>query len=340
MNSQEAWLAHRRERSRTGGDRAPRSGRRQRPLALRLAAWLEEHPRAALGSLGRLWRNPISCGLTVAVIAVALALPGALWMLLQNAERATGGWDSGARISVYLEPGLSEAAVGRAAQAIGDDPAVRIVERLSAQAALAEFRALAGFDRALEALDRNPLPAVVVVEPVGEQQRSAAALEGVTQRLEGLDGVDRAQLDREWVERLFALLSLVERAVTAVAALLGLGVLLIVGNTIRLEILNRRAEIEVTKLIGASDAFIRRPFLYSGMLYGLGGGALAWLLLALGRWSLAGPTERLAVAYGSPFQLQGLGVAETAVLVLAGAGLGLLGAWVAVGRHLREIEPG
>lgn len=331
-------MARRRERGRNGGDRAP--GTTARPLPLRLAAWLEEHPRAALGSLGRVWRNPLSSGLTVAVIAVALALPGALWMLLQNAERATGGWDSGARMSVYLEPGLGEAAVDRAARAIGDDPAVHIVDRLSAEAALAEFRALAGFDRALEALERNPLPAVVVVEPLAERQRSAEALEGVTQRLEGLDDVDRAQLDLEWVERLFALLSLLERAVTAVGALLGLGVLLIVGNTIRLEILNRRAEIEVTKLIGASNAFIRRPFLYSGMLYGLGGGALAWLLLALGRWSLAGPTERLAAAYASPFQLQGLGAGETALLILAGAALGLLGAWVAVGRHLREIEPG
>ncbi len=331
-------MARRRERARGGGDRAAAAG--ARPLPSRLAAWLEEHPRAALGSLGRIWRNPVSSGLTIAVIAVALALPGALWMLLQNAQRATGGWDSGARISVYLQPGLDEAAVDSAARAVGDDPGVRIVERLSAQAALAEFRALAGFERALEALERNPLPAVVVVEPVADGQRSAAALERVTQRLEGIDGVDRAQLDLEWVERLFALLSLLERAVTAVAGLLGLGVLLIVGNTIRLEILNRRAEIEVTKLIGASNAFIRRPFLYSGMLYGLGGGALAWLMLASGRWSLAGPTERLAAAYGSPFQLQGLGVSETALLVAAGAGLGLVGAWVAVGRHLREIEPG
>jgi cell division transport system permease protein len=307
---------------------------------LRLAAWLEEHPRAALGSLGRIWRNRIASVLTMAVIAVALALPGALWMLLQNAERATGGWDSGARISVYLEPGLEAAAAAEAARTIGGLDKVRIVERLSPEAALAEFRALAGFDRALAALARNPLPAVVVVEPAGTGQRSTDALASMTQRLEGIAGVDRAQLDVEWVERLFALLSLLERAVSAVGALLGLGVLLIVGNTIRLEILNRRAEIEVTKLIGASNAFIRRPFLYSGLLYGLGGGLVAWALLAVGRWALAGPTQRLAAAYGSPFQLHGLGGEATVLLVASGAVLGLLGAWVAVGRHLRDIEPG
>ncbi|PSQ91378.1 MAG: hypothetical protein BRD57_04600, partial [Proteobacteria bacterium SW_6_67_9] len=208
------------------------------------------------------------------------------------------------------------------------------------QSLVASLIAHHGFDRALAALARNPLPAVVVVEPAGTDQRSTDALASMTQRLEGIAGVDRAQLDVEWVERLFALLSLLERAVSAVGALLGLGVLLIVGNTIRLEILNRRAEIEVTKLIGASNAFIRRPFLYSGLLYGLGGGLVAWALLAVGRWALAGPTQRLAAAYGSPFQLHGLGGEATALLVASGAVLGLLGAWVAVGRHLREIEPG
>jgi len=316
------------------------SGPRQRPAITRLAAWLQEHPRAALGSLGRLWRNPLASGLTIAVIAVALALPGGLWMLLANAERATGGWGSSARISVYLEPGLAADRVERAASAIADHDAVAIAERLSAQAALAEFRTLSGMDKALEALKRNPLPAVIVVVPTQQVERSAQALEDVTTALASIDGVDQAQLDLEWLERLYALLSLLERAVTAVGALLGLGVLLIVGNTIRLEILNRRTEIEVTKLIGASDAFIRRPFLYSGLLHGLAGGLLAWALLAIGRSVLAGPAERLASAYGSSFHLEGLATTESAVLIGGGAVLGLVGSWLAVGRHLREIEPG
>jgi cell division transport system permease protein len=274
------------------------------------------------------------------VIAVALALPGGLWMLLTNAQRATGGWGSGARISVYLEPGMEAEAVERAGQRIEARDDLEIVQRLSADAALEEFRSLAGMERALEALEHNPLPPVVVVVPGDTVERNANALESITAELEEIEGVDRAQLDLEWVERLYALLSLLERTVTAVGVLLGLGVLLIVGNTIRLEILNRRSEIEVTKLIGASDAFIRRPFLYRGLLYGLGGGIVAWGLLTLGRVLLAGPTERLAAAYGSTFRLQGLGTDESALLISAGAVLGLLGSCVAVGRHLREIEPG
>lgn len=319
------------------GEQRRRGRRRAGP---RLSAWLQEHPRAALGSLGRMWRNPVASAMTVAVIAVALALPGALWILLKNAQEATGGWDSGARISVYLEPGLDQAGVEQATGQIAARDDVVIVERISADQALDEFRSLSGFDQALEALDRNPLPAVVVVQPAGLKERSPGALGDIAGQLEAIDGVDRARIDLEWVERLYALLDLIERGVTLLAALLAAGVLLIVGNTIRLDILNRRDEIEVTKLIGAGDAFIRRPFLYGGLLYGLFGAVLAWCLLALGRTLLAGPVARLAAAYGSHFRLDGLSGDETGLLLLAGAGLGLLGSWLAVGRHLRAIEPG
>lgn len=321
----------RRGRARSGG---PGGGWR------RPSAWLQEHGRAALGSLGRMWRSPLANGMTAAVLAIALALPGALWMLLQNIERATAGWDAGARISVYLEPGLEAAATDEVAARIAERAPVRVVERLSSEEALAEFRALAGFRDALGALERNPLPAVVVVEPAAGAPRSSAALSGIAERVGELEGVDRVQVDLEWVERLYALLDLIHRGVVLFAALLAAGVLLIVGNTIRLDILNRRQEIEVTKLIGASDAFIRRPFLYSGLWFGLFGGLLAWLLLGLTGALLAGPTSRLAAAYGSGFRLSGLGAGEGLVLLLIGAGLGLVGSWLAVGRHLRAIEPG
>lgn len=324
----------------TGERRKPRTGRRPAGLLHRGSAWLQEHARAALGSLGRLWRNPVASTLTVAVIAVALALPGALWLLLKNAQRATGGWDAGAQMSVYLEPGLAAAAVDGVVARIDERDDVHIVERIDAGQALAEFRELAGFDQALAALERNPLPAVVVVEPAPGAPRSASALAALSRQLEGIDGIDQARVDLEWVERLYALLAVIERGVTLLALLLFAGVLLIVGNTIRLDILNRREEIEVTKLIGASDAFIRRPFLYGGLWYGLGGALAAWLLLALTRALLAGPAGRLAAAYGSQFRLDGLTLAETGLLIVLGALLGWLGSWLAVGRHLRAIEPG
>ena len=329
---------------RKGGERRdgrPQKRRRaRRGGGARVSAWLQEHPRAALNSLGRLWRHRLASAMTVAVIAVALALPGALWILLSNAQRATGGWDSGARISAYLDPSLDADAANAVADRIAARDDVRVVKRISADEALAEFRDLSGFDEALEALDRNPLPAVVVVEPSGLQARSPAALKHLGESLQQIDGVDRARVDLEWVERLYALLDLVERGVTLLGILLAAGVLLIVGNTIRLDILNRREEIEVTKLIGASDAFIRRPFLYGGLWYGLLGALSAWLLLALSRALLAGPAARLAAAYGSQFRLQGLGPDHVGLLLLTGAGLGLVGSWLAVGRHLRRIEPG
>jgi cell division transport system permease protein len=310
------------------------------PLRQRVGAWLQEHPRTALGSLGRLWRSPGASAMTVAVIAIALALPGSLWILLKNAERVGGGLEAGTRISVYLEPGLESAAIDQAAERIAARDDARVVEHISADEALSEFRQLAGFERALEELESNPLPAVVLVESTAQGDPSADALGELATRLEEIEGVDRARVDLAWVERLYALLDLIERAVVLLGGLLGIGVLLIVGNTIRLDILNRRSEIEVTKLIGGSDAFIRRPFLYGGAWYGLLGAALACLLLAGAGMLLAGPTAELAAAYGSPFRLNGLSPGEAVLVLIGGTVLGLAGAWLAVGRHLRAIEPG
>lgn len=304
-----------------------------------LLGWLQEHPRAALASLGRLWRNPVAALMTVMVIAIALALPGALWLLLQNAERASSDWEAGARISVYLRPGLGAEAVAAAGDRVAATEGATVVRRIDADEALAEFRALAGFDRALEALERNPLPAVVVVEPA-DAGVSRAALADLLERLQAIDGVDHAQADLEWVERLHALLDLVERGITLLALLLAAGVLLIIGNTIRLDVLNRREEIEVIKLIGGTDGFIQRPFLYTGLWYGLGGALAAIGLLALLAGLLAGPVADLARAYGSGFRLSGLDAGETLGILVAGILLGLIGSRLAVGRHLRAIEPG
>lgn len=333
-------VATRRERPTEG--RRPRegpaggSGHRS---ASPFLGWLQEHPRAALASLGRLWRSPVAAAMTMAVIAIALSLPGALWILLKNAEAASAGWDTGARISVYLQPGLEQARVEAAYDSLATIDGGRIVRRISADEALDEFRALAGFDRALEALDSNPLPAVAVIEPRGDDI-GTEALTALVDRLQAVEGVDRAQIDLEWVERFYALLELIERGIVLLALLLAAGVLLIVGNTIRLDVLNRRSEIEVIKLIGGTDAFIKRPFLYSGFWYGLGGGLGASALLVLLAGLLAGPTADLASAYGSSFRLHGLTGGEAALLLLGGGLLGLLGSRLAVGRHLRAIEPG
>ena len=161
----------------------------------------------------------------------------------------------------------------------------------------------------------------------------------MTDSLSALPGVELAQLDVQWVKRLHAILQIIRRSVTALAALLSLAVLLVVGNTIRLDILNRRAEIEVTKLIGATDGFIRRPFLYGGIWYGLLGGILALALSGAALLLLREPVAQLSSLYASAFRLRMFDWRLAALVLGGGATLGWLGSWLAVGRHLKRIEP-
>jgi cell division transport system permease protein len=215
---------------------------------------------------------------------------------------------------------------------------VDAVRLISAEQAMAEFRASSGFGGALDKLERNPLPPVLVVTPAANARapQQAAAL---LAELEALPEVDLAQLDMEWLQRLQAIMNIARRGVTAIAILLGLAVLLIVGNTIRLDIQNRREEIEVIKLVGATDGFVRRPFLYGGIWYGLLGGVLAWLLVHGALLLINRPAEQLALLYGADHRLLGPGLQGTLLLLGVGAALGLLGSWLAVGRHLSAIEP-
>ncbi|HKJ77643.1 MAG TPA: permease-like cell division protein FtsX, partial [Gammaproteobacteria bacterium] len=212
------------------------------------------------------------------------------------------------------------------------------VRYISAEQALAEFRQLSGFGDALDALQANPLPPVLVVRP-GPAINGPDAVGGLVKRLRQRPDVDMAQLDMQWVKRLYALMEIGQRGVWVLGALLALAVLLVVGNTIRLAIQNRRDEIVVVKLVGGTDAFIRRPFLYSGAWYGLLGGVIAFALVQGALGVLSSPVHHLAGLYHSGFRLDGLGVATTAYLLLSGTLLGLIGSWLAVGRHLREIEP-
>ncbi len=276
--------------------------------------------------------------MTAAVIGIALALPTGLLLMLANAQQVSSGWDRTTQISLFLEPGLDDAAAEGLAEELRARPEVGAVRTISRAQALEEFRRLSGFGGALDALERNPLPAVVVVQPALAHSRpeTVAAL---AEELGALGQVDIAQADMAWVRRLYALMETGRKAVAVVAALLGLAVLLVVGNTIRLDIENRREEIEVTKLIGGTDAFVRRPFLYAGVWYGLAGGVAAWVLVEASLGVLREPVRRLAGLYESGFALRTLGPEEVLALLAAGAALGLAGSWVAVGRHLAAIEP-
>jgi cell division transport system permease protein len=296
------------------------------------------HLQVLLYSLGQLWRSGLSSLMTVAVIGITLALPSGLYVLLDNARQVAAGWEGGAQISLFLTPATSEQDAQALAGQLRRTPGVAAVDYVSRAAALEEFKRLSGFGDALDALDGNPLPAVLIVHPAASHN-APAALEDLVERLGAVEAVDIAQLDLEWVKRLHAILLLAQRGVVLLACLLAVAVLVIIGNTIRLAILNRKDEIEVIKLIGGTDAFIRRPYLYSGLLQGLLGGMGAWLLVSLGLVVLADPTRRLAALYASSFQVQGLGPNATLALLVSGGLLGWMASWIAVGRHLSRIEP-
>ena len=307
-------------------------------LSDRIYSWQQHHKMSAAESLGRLLGSPLASLMTWLVIGIALALPVGMGVALDNARAMSVSWDSPAQVSLFLRAEVSLDAAERLRlrlEARDDVDSARIITR---EQALAEFRQLSGFADVLRHLDENPLPNLVIAVPA-DKQLSVEAGAALRESLQAEPGVDRAVLDMEWVQRLNALMKLTQRVVWALGAVLALGVLLVIGNTIRLAIENRRDEIVVVKLVGGSNAFARRPFLYTGLWYGLGGAVLAWVVVSAALWWLKDPMATLALLYQSDFVLQGLGLGGGLRLLGLGALLGLFGAWLAVSRHLGAIEP-
>ncbi|WKD49795.1 permease-like cell division protein FtsX [Microbulbifer spongiae] len=300
-------------------------------------SWLCHHREMAVESLRRFFATPMASTLTALVIAIALALPAALQLGLLNFQRAVAGWDGQPQISVFLHKGAKEEAVRSYAEKLRESPAVAEVTYISPEAALAEFERGSGFGEVLAGLDANPLPAVLLLRPRDIQ--NSDKLRALVETLSAQALTDSVVLDLAWVQRLTQLTQLGQRLSAGLAVLLSLGVMLIVINTIRLHIENRREEIRVVKLVGGTNAFVRRPFLYSGLCYGLAGGLLAWLLLLTGVLLLSGPVAGLASSYDSIYTLAGPGLSYLLGLTAGAALLGLLGAWLAASRHIRAIEP-
>lgn len=300
--------------------------------------WVLQHLQAAVYSLGQLARNPIGSFMTVAVIGIALALPAGFYLILDNAKRVTSGWDMTLQIAVYLNQDVGADNAQQLADELRGDEAIKSVDYISREQALTEFRELSGFADAIDALRDNPLPAVLLVQPASAAT-DTAAFERLLARLQKLPDVDQAKFDRQWLQRLQAIIETVQRAVMVLSFVLGLAVLLIIGNTIRLGIYNRRSEIEITKLFGATDAFIQRPFLYTGFWYGVLGATFATLLITAAILLLSGPVRELASLYASNYRLSGASVTQLLTLFGAGVGLGLAGSWLSVQRHIRAIEP-
>jgi cell division transport system permease protein len=301
-------------------------------------AYLARHAQTLVGSLGRIVQQPVAALMTMAVIGIALALPLCLHMLLQNAAEASGGWNSALDISVYLTKGAGVARAQAIAAQLRARDDIAQVRLITAAEALQQFRDASGFGSALDALSDNPLPNTLIVTPAVTASTPAAS-EALKAAIAALPDVQTVQLDTDWVKRLNAMLDILRRVLLLAGGLLGAAVALVVGNTIRLDVQNRRAEIEVMKLVGGSDGFARRPFLYSGIWYGLGGGILALVLVGVATALLAAPTERLALLYGSSFHLSGLDWGTGAAALAASVALSWLGSWLAATRHIRSIEP-
>jgi len=300
----------------------------------RYQAWLRHNRLSAADSLYRILDKPLSSVLTFLVIGIALALPFGLSVALDNADRLSENWHGPAEISLFLSDQVTEQQAAALAETLAARESVKHAQLVTRDEALQDFRQLSGFADVLDSLTANPLPHLILVTP--ERDHEATEL-GAT--LQEQPGVAEAVLDRAWLQRLQAIMALGRRMVLAVGALLVLGVVLILGNTIRLAIENRRDEIVIVKLVGGSNAFVRRPFLYTGLWYGVGGGVFAALLVTLTLWVIQGPVAALAALYGSEFRLLGAGIMDSLNLVVLGAGLGLVGAWLAVTRHMAAIEP-
>lgn len=300
----------------------------------RMSAWIDLHLYSLFSSLGRLAQRPWATLLTVGVMAIALALPLLLALLLGNVERLSGTFRESRDVSLFLKPGIGEDVARTAADGVRGRADVDAVLLRSPDEGMTEFREMADFAGALALLDENPLPWVLVVTP-----RQDADGEALARALRDVPDADFVQHDAQWRTKLGAWLQLGRHLTGLTAALLGLGALLVVGNTVRLDIQDRAEEIRTVQLLGATDGFVRRPFLYLGACYGLLAGVLALGVVVIARLLLEAPVSALVENYGSAFDLRGLPYGVAAASLAGAIVLGWLGAWLAAGHHLRRTLP-
>lgn len=292
------------------------------------------HRQAGLSSLGQLSRTPFASLLTCLVIGITLALPTALFLLLKNVEQIRQHFHQTSQVTLYLKNNVTQNQAQTLLNHLQKKPDIEKAYTISPTEGLAELQKQAGFQGVLEELHDNPLPWAIVVIP-HLVDGSSSSLEKLNQSLQALPEVDTLQIDMLWVKRLGTLIALAKRLVFSLAIFLGIAVLLIINNTIRSATQNNRNEIDVIKLIGGTDAFIRRPFLYAGSFYGLLGGIIALQSVDIMMLLMKGPTHRLAHLYNSSFVLCGLSVDETIIILVAGMALGWMGSWMAVTRFLK-----
>jgi cell division transport system permease protein len=297
-----------------------------------MRAWLYQHRKAIAHAVGRLLGQPLGTLLSALVVGIALALPAGGFVLVDNVASLARGVTGSPEISVYLQLDASDEDVREIESRLRESPDLsgfQFVPRDTALAQLAEN----GLADVLDGLPENPLPHAFIITPVREDP---ALFDTLKARFSDWPKVEHVQLDAAWVQRLHALIALARLCVSLLAALLAAALVIITFNTIRLQILTQRAEIEVTRLLGATDQFIRRPFYWLGCLQGLLGGLIAWGIVSAGVSLLRPPVEALATAYGAVFALGGPEPSQAGTLLAISVALGWLGTALSVRRHLRE----
>ncbi len=303
-----------------------------------LRSWCSNHLANLLFSLGVLSRQPLNTCLAVSVIGLSLALPMGLYLLLHNAKLQVADLQDPPQIALYLHPNQDMKQARKLADIIlGQYQDISLGRIISREQALEEFRSQAGFARTLESLGGdNPLPVVILLQPDSTQPE---LLEELILKLNQRPEIEFVQADVQWLRRLEAILQLAGRGLWLMAVLLAVGVILVIANILRLSIASRKEEIEISALFGASDAFVRRPFLYHGALYGIFGALLASFLLLACEWVLAEPLAQLNQLFDSQYSLLTITIVNALLVLAAGFGLGLFGAWLAVSQHLLTLRP-
>lgn len=301
-----------------------------------MKAWLVHHFHSLRTAAERFRATPLASLFTVLVIGVAVALPAGLYVALNNLDRAAGGIQPQAELTLFMHVTVEEAQARALAERLRQDAQIAAVDFISRTEALAKLEA-AGLTGVIAGLPDNPLPHALVILP---RQPTPPALEALAQRLRALPETERVLADLDWVKRLAALMALGQDLVLMLAAMLGLALAAITANTIRLQIYAQKEEIEVARLIGATDRFIRRPFLYFGGIQGLTGGLAGWLLILAGIQLIQPSVAEVALAYGVSFRLTGLAPLELLVLLACSTVLGWLGAYFGVGQTLKRIDLG
>ncbi len=307
-------------------------------LADKMHAYLDQHAHALFSSLGKLVDAPFTSIMTIAVLAIAISLASGFYIVVANLQQLTGSLEASNQISLFLKDEVSDTSANKLADSIRQNPSIQQVTVFTKEQALQEFEAHSGFGDALKALEKNPLPIVIQVVPKNSL-KDGVELENLHETLKRSVEVDFAQMDMQWVKRLQSFMEVARRGGILLSSLLGVAVLFIAGNTIRLELHNRREEVVIAKLVGATNAFIQRPFLYGGFWLGFLSGVASWFIVTVMMLILRQPVEKLSGLYDGSFQLLFLSYTETFALLAMSSLLSMLGAWTVLCYQLQQLKP-